>query len=101
MKDLKTLIEMIAKASDSQLDTMLTKECTEFLQRRQGWTWEENDPQALKFLRDLRDKAVFGGGASGFMMGVFSIAVDHPPESEAERHARQDELERTWLGESS
>ena len=57
----------------------------------------EGDEKALRFLRDLRDKAVHSGGASGFTMQLFHVTLDNPPEPEEDRKARQDELERTWL----
>ena len=88
--DYKELINKLGEAPDGMLATPLAKECLEFKY--------EGDEKALKFLRDLRDKAVHSGGASGFTMQLFHVTLDIPhPEPPEERKARQDELERTWL----
>ena len=87
--DYKDLINKLGEAPDGMLATPLAKECLEFKY--------EGDEGALKFLRDLRDKAVHSAGASGFTMQLFHVTLDNPPESEEDRKARQDELERTWL----
>jgi len=90
-RDYKELISDLADAPDGQLATPLAQECMNFKY--------EGDEQALKFLRDLRDKAVHTGGASDFTMQLFHVTLDIPhPESPEDRKARQTELERTWLG---
>ena len=61
----------------------------------------EDEAKTIRFLRDLRDKAVWSGGASSFIMGVFGIALDAKPEPEDEMKARHADLERNWLGKST
>ena len=88
--DYKELISKLAEAPDGMLAIPLAQECLNFKY--------EGDEEALKFLRDLRDKAVHTGGASDFTMQMFHVTLDLPhPEPPEERKARQSELERTWL----
>jgi hypothetical protein len=90
---LKTLLEMVShmgEAPDGQLDKTLAAQCQSF----QGVTLEE----VLRFTRDLRDKAVYIGGASPFVMHLFATLLeDQPEEDESAKVERRAELERTWL----
>lgn len=86
----RMLIGSLAEAPDGHLAEPLAKSCGAFRY--------ESDEQAIRFLRDLRDKAVYTGGASPMVMHLFSMALDDVPESEEDRDQRHRELERRWLG---
>lgn len=74
---LKDIISFLAEAPDGQLAEPLARECKHFV--------PEDYAAAMKFLRTLRSKAVYTGGASQFVMDMFHVVCDNPPEPEEER----------------
>lgn len=92
-KTLVDLIHALSEAPDGQLATPLSKRCADFL--RETHSYEEQ----ILFLRDLRDLAVHGGGASSLVMRVFAASLDHlPPETDEQSRERRDRLERLVQG---
>lgn len=85
-KDLTALITGLATAPDGQLAKPLAQECKNFV--------FEDETKTIRFLRDLRDKAVYTGGASMLVMSVFSTALNGTSEPEEEMKTRRADLER-------
>jgi hypothetical protein len=85
---LTDILEILSTASDGMLATPLAKECQGFIKA------EHTQEEKIRFLRDLRDKSVYYGGASNLVMSVFSVVLDKYPEALADRDARHVELEK-------
>lgn len=82
-------IELLSQCSDGQLATPLAEECKEFVK-----SYPHAKSEELFFLRNLRDKAVYSGGASGFVMQVFNALLAGYSETESERQKRHNQLKR-------
>lgn len=83
---LRETIQHLALAPEGQLAEPLAQECRIF---------EYTDAEtARRFLRNLRDKAVYTGGASPFVMQILTGVCDNPPEPKAE-----EDLE-TWTDDA-
>lgn len=85
-------IEILSQFSDGHLATSLAEECKEFVK-----SYPHEKTEELKFLRNLRDKAVFCGGASNLIMQTFNILLSKYPESEHEKNIRHEQLEREYM----
>lgn len=85
------VLDNLGKAPDGVLATPLSAECRDFLAGE-----APGEAATVRFLLDLRDKCVFGGAASSFVMLVLNIALDGVVETEAESTARRAELEQGW-----
>jgi hypothetical protein len=85
----RDVIKSLGEAPDSQLATSLAKECAEFAKK------EHSDEETITFLRDIRDLAVHGGGASSFVMATFAALLPDPePDDECEK--RRENLKRKY-----
>lgn len=86
------LIQILSTMPDRQLATPLADKCREFSRK------SSSKEEQIRFMRDLRDMAVYIGGASSFVMATFSAALDDIPETEEDREARQAILEHERKG---
>lgn len=85
--DLIEIIDILSKLSDDSLDTRLTQECKDFLKS------PVLDLDPLRFIRDLLDKCVRYGAASGKTVSLLEeINNRFPPESEEEKEKRRQEI---------
>ena len=83
------ILDNLGKATDGMLATPLSAECRDFLANG-----DPGEAATVRFLLDLRDKCVYGGAASNFVMAVLNVALDGVVETDAERDARHLELEQ-------
>lgn len=88
LAELTRLVEGLGTAPDGQLDKGLTARI------RAGVP--DNLDEMLRFIRNLRDECVFIGGASGFVMEVFSVMLRHYPEPDDLQAERRKELHRSY-----
>lgn len=65
-----SLIEKLAEAPDRSLAKPLAKRCREFIEGDSPF----EDP--VVFLADLRDRAVYTGGASQFVLLIFQASIE-------------------------
>ena len=89
LEKLKTMLEQLGKSPDSQLDKIFTKRIREMPE-------DIELDEMLEFLRNLRDECVFGAGASGFVMTLFSCLLDDYPEPQETMDARRAILEKKY-----
>ena len=68
---MRETLTILGSLSDDSLATPLTKAVRGFLQKRPDAT----DDDTRRFVHELRDLAVYSGGANGFVMGVFLVLV--------------------------
>lgn len=89
LEKITRLLKGMGEAPDGQLDGTYAKECAQFAK-------EEHDlPETLRFVRDIQDKCVFTGGASPFVMRMWSIMLEgQTPERDEEKAERRAALER-------
>lgn len=82
LEGINGILDQISEMSDDQLSTVLCDVLKGFRKNRPGETLEETK----RFISELRDYAVHGGAASGFVMTCFSIVVGdgrtYPPPEE-------------------
>lgn len=84
----RNYIFLLSQASDSQLDTAMTKLCHERCQKPIDLMTD------VVFLRNLRDWCVFGSLSSGFVITSIGLVIDKHKESEEEKEARRAKLEK-------
>ena len=87
MDDLTQTLGVLAEAPDDHLATLLSKECRSFLD-----SGPHDINTQVRFVRDLRDKAVYAGGASSFVMATFAAMLASFPESDDEATERRTSL---------
>ncbi len=92
LEQLQGLLASLCDAPDGHLDEKLVSSTRDFLA-----TEEFAEDDMVTFIRDLRDKAVFMGRASGFIMTFFEIMLDGRTETSEAARARRDNLEKNWL----